>query len=235
MNGEKLPPHDVDAEEAVIGSLLIDGIAIYKIASFLEDSHFYREQNQWLYRVCQSLYQRDEAINQITVAQELDRRGKLEACGGAAYLSQLISVVPTSLDIEHYAQIVYRLAISRRLIEAARRIEAIGYEADPDVDNSLNKAEDVLFRLRHGQSPRDFVHIRQVLDSYFEPPPPPEVEGYTAPITQVLTSYTGLDEFLGGFQRSDLVIVAGRPSMGKTSFALSVAVNAADWQCHQGC
>jgi len=227
VNGEKLPPHDIAAEEAVIGSLLIDGTAIHKIASFLQQSDFYHEPDRWLYGACLALYQRDEAINQITVAQELDRQGKLEGCGGAAYLSHLISRSPTSLDIEHYAQIVYRLAISRRLIVAARQIEAIGYEADPDVDSSLNKAEDVLFRLRHGQSPRDFIHIRQVLDSYFEAPPSPEVEGYAAPITQVLSSFTGLDEFLGGFQRSDLIIVAGRPSMGKTSFALSIAENAA--------
>ena len=179
MSSEKLPPHDIDAEEAVIGSLLIDGTAIYKIATFLQQPDFYHEQNQWLYGACLALYERPEreAINQITVAQELDRQGKLEACGGAAYLSHLISIVPTSLDIEHYAQIVYRLAISRRLIGAARQIEAIGYQADPDVDTSLNKAEDVLFRLRHGQSPRDFVHIRQILDKYFEeaaPGPTPE-------------------------------------------------------------
>jgi replicative DNA helicase len=135
--------------------------------------------------------------------------------------------VPTSLDIEHYAQIVYRLAVSRRLIEAARQVEAIGYEAGPDVDATLNKAEDVLFKLRHGQSPRDFIPIRQVLDKYFEPPPVAEREGYPALITHVLSGFAGLDEFLGGLQRSDLIIVAGRPSMGKTSFALSVASNAA--------
>jgi len=227
--GEKLPPHDVDAEEAVIGSLLIDATAIYKITTFLQEQDFYSEQNRWIYGACLSLYQRPEpaAINQITVAQELDRLGKLEACGGAAYLSHLVSIVPTSLDIEHYAQIVYRLAVSRRLIDAARRIEAIGYEADPDVDASLNKAEDVLFRLRHGQSPRDFIHIRQVLDKYFEAPARPEAEGYIEPIPNVFSGFAGLDDILGGFQRSDLIIVGGRPSMGKTSLVLNIARNAA--------
>ncbi|MEE9520225.1 MAG: DnaB-like helicase C-terminal domain-containing protein, partial [Dehalococcoidales bacterium] len=229
MYGEKLPPHDVDAEEAVIGSLLIDDTAIYKITTFLQEQDFYSEQNRWIYGACLSLYQRPEpaAINQITVAQELDRLGKLEACGGAAYLSHLVSIVPTSLDIEHYAQIVYRLAVSRRLIDAARRIEAIGYEADPDVDASLNKAEDILFRLRHGQSPRDFVHIRQVLDKYFETPARPEAEGYIEPIPNVFSGFAGLDDILGGFQRSDLIIVGGRPSMGKTSLVLNIARNAA--------
>ncbi|HEY92785.1 MAG TPA: replicative DNA helicase [Dehalococcoidia bacterium] len=230
MYGEKLPPHDIDAEQAVIGSLLIDGTAIYKIATFLEKEDFYHEQSQQIYRVCLSLYQHDEAINQITVAQELARQGKLEACGGAAFLSHLISNCPTSLDIEHYAKIVYRLSVMRRLITAANQIAVIGYQADPDVDASLSRAEDVLFRLRHGQSPRDFIHIRQVLDKYFEtaaPAPGAEVEGYVEPIPYVLSDFTGLDEFLGGFQRSDLIIVAGRPSMGKTSLALSIARNAA--------
>ena len=229
MYGEKLPPHDIDAEEAVIGSLLIDGAAIYKIATFLQQEDFYHEQSQWIYGACLSLYEHDEAINQITVAQDLARQEKLEACGGAACLSRLISNCPTSLDIEHYARIVFRLSIMRRLITAARQIAAIGYQADPDVDASLSRAEDVLFRLRHGQSPRDFVHIRQVLDKYFETAAPaPEAEGYPKElISYVLSSFTGLDEFLGGFQRSDLIIIAGRPSMGKTSLALTIARNAA--------
>ncbi|MFC1979375.1 replicative DNA helicase [Chloroflexota bacterium] len=226
MPNEKLPPHDVDAEEAVIGSLLIDGKAIYEVAILLQPEDFYNEQSRWIYQACLSLYERDEAINQITVAQELDRQKKLEACGGAAYLSQLVSIVPTSLDIEHYAQIVFRLSIMRQLITAGDRISYIGYEGDPDVSSALNKAEDVLFRLRHERSSLDFVHIKHVLDKYFEVSSPSEVEGYQ-PISYVLSGFTGLDEFLGGFQRSDLTIVAGRPSMGKTSLALNIARNAA--------
>ncbi|MDO8687820.1 MAG: replicative DNA helicase [Dehalococcoidales bacterium] len=227
MVSERLPPHDIDAEEAVNGSLLIDGKAVYKVAIQLEVEHFYSEPNRWIYQACLSLYQRDEAINQITVAQELDRNGKLEACGGTAYLSHLVSIVPTSLDIENYAQIVYRMAIGRRLIDAARRIEAIGYEVDPEVDASLNRAEDVLYGLRHGQSPRDFVHIRQVLDKYFEATPTQDVEGGVKPIRPTLSGYDGLDGFLDGFQPSDLIILAGRPGMGKTSLILSIARNAA--------
>ncbi len=230
MYGEKLPPHDTNAEEAVLGSLLIDGDAIYKITPMLEQLDFYGEQNSLIYGACLALYQRTEAINQITVAQELARREKLEACGGVAYLSHLISEVPTPLDIEYYAQIVYRLAVMRRLIDSANQIVAIGYQADPDVDRSLSKAEDILFRLRHGQSPRDFVHIRQVLDKYFEETalaPVPGEEGYRGPLPYALSGFIGLDELLGGFQRSDLVIVGGRPSMGKTSLVLNVARNAA--------
>jgi len=226
VNSERLPPHDTDAEEAVIGSLLIDGAAIYKIADFLEDSDFYYEQNQWLYGACLSLYKRDEAINQITVAQELSRQNRLEACGGAAQLSYLISICPTSLDIEHYARIVYRLSVMRQMIIAGDRIAALGYESGPDVEDSLGRAESILFKLRRGQGARDLTHIRQVLDKYFEvattsPEERPEELPY------VLSSFAGLDEFLGGFQRSDLIIVGGRPSMGKTSLALNIARNAA--------
>jgi len=224
--GEKLPPHDTDAEEAVIGSLLIDGTAIYKIATFLQNADFYYEQSQWIYGACLSLYQHNEAVNQITVAQELARQQKLEACGGAAHLSYLISICPTSLDIEHYARIVYRLSVMRQMISAGDHIAAIGYEAGPDVEDSLGRAESILFKLRRGQGARDLTHIRQVLDKYFEAAPTsPEERPEELPY--VLSSYRGLDELLGGFQRSDLVIVGGRPSMGKTSLALSIARNAA--------
>ena len=227
MDNNRLPPHDLDAEEAIIGSLLIDGTAIYKIATLLSKSDFHHERNQWLYEACLGLYERNSAINQITVAQELSRRDRLEAVGGAALLSHLISVSPSPLDIEHYAQIVYRLSIMRGLIGAADQIARVGYEAGPDVDTSLSRAEDILFRLRHGHGERDFVHIRQVLDKYFEVQPPEEEGGVREPIPYVLSNFVGLDEFLGGFQRSDLVIIAGRPSMGKTSLALSIARNVA--------
>jgi replicative DNA helicase len=230
MTSEKLPPHDVDAEEAVLGSLLIDGTAIFKVAPLLvsvdNKSPFYTERHAWIYDACLTLYERDEAINQITVAQELDRQGRLEASGGAAYLSRLIAICPTSLDIEDYAQIVYRLSVMRRLIEAGAQIANIGHRADPNVDTSLNDAEDILFRLRHGRSRRDLTHIRQVLDTYFEATGL-EAEGEGRELPYVLSGFSGLDEFLGGFQRSDLIIVGGRPSMGKTSLALSLARNAA--------
>ena len=222
MANEKLPPHDIDAEEAVIGSLLIDGTAIYKIATLLNSSDFYSERGQWIYGACLSLYQNNEAINQITVAQELARQEKLEACGGAAYLSHLISICPSPIDVEDYARIVYRLSVMRQLIYAAAKIESIGYQADPDVDASLSQAEDILFRLHHGESLQDFVHIRQVLDKYFESTAP-GTEGHAGPSPHIISGFNGLDELLGGFQPSDLIIVAGRPSMGKTSLAINIA------------
>jgi len=226
VNDVRLPPNDNDAEEAVIGSLLIDGTAIYQVADFLQPVDFYYEQNQWLYDACMILFRRDEAINQITLAQELSREGRLEACGGAARLSYLISVCPTSLDIVHYGRIVYRLSIMRQLINAGDRISAVGYESGPDVEDSLAEAESILFKLRRGQSGGDLTHIRQVLDKYFEIAPT-NLDEKAERLPFVRSGFAGLDEFLGGFQRADLVIVAGRPSMGKTSLALNIARNAA--------
>ncbi len=226
MADERLPPRDLDAEEAVVGSLLIDGSSIYRVASMLESIDFYHDQCRLLYSACLSLYQRNEAIDQITVAQELERQEKLAVCGGVAYLSHLIAMVPTSLDVEHYAQIVSRLAVSRRLIQASAQIEAIGYEANPNVDDSLNRAEDILFRLRHGQSARDFVPIQDILNKYLESTPEPP-EGEAKPIKRITTGFASLDDLLGGLGRSDLIIVAGRPAMGKSSLALNIATNAA--------
>jgi replicative DNA helicase len=224
---EKIPPHDIDAEESVIGSLLIDGTAIFKITTNLQAADFYSERNMLAYEACQSLFQRNESINQITVAQELARQGKLETCGGASYLSHLISICPTSVDIDAYAQIVYRLGMMRRLIYAAGQISDIGYQANPDTETSLSKAEDILFRLRHGQT-QDFLHIRQILDKYFEPEELPAGEvGTDGNLHGLYSGFNGLDEILGGLQRSDLIILAARPSMGKTSLALNIARNAA--------
>ncbi len=225
MNDVKLPPNDNDAEEAVIGSLLIDGTSIFQIADFLQSSDFYFEQNRLLFEAAMALYQRDEAINNVTLAQELSRQGKLETIGGAARLSYLVSVPATSLDIEHYARIVYRLSIMRQLITAGDRISAIGYESAPDVEEGLAKAEGILFRLRRGGGTNDLTHIREVLDKYFEVTPPSEEHPERLPY--VPSGFAGLDDLLNGLQRSDLIIVAGRPSMGKTSLALNIARNAA--------
>jgi replicative DNA helicase len=232
VNDVRLPPSDNDAEEAVIGSLLIDGSSVFQIADFLQPVDFYFERNQQLFEACLALYQRDEAIDQVTLAQELSRQGRLEACGGTGHLSYLVSIVPTSLDIIEHARIVYRLSVMRQLIIAGGRIAAVGYEVGPDVEESLAKAEGILFRLRRGGGTGDLTHIRQVLDKYFEVAPEASA---TQPerLPYVLSGFVGLDEFLAGFQRADLIIVAGRPSMGKTSLALNIARNAA--VTHRAC
>ncbi len=224
MFEERLPPHDIEAEENVLGSLLIDGEAIHKIASLLKPEDFYREKNLWVYEACFSLYERNEVIDQVTVAHELGRRGRLEAVGGAAYLSHLVSIVATSVHIEHYARIVHRTSVMRRLINSAAQIAAIGYEAGPDIDAALGRAEDILLRLRRGESHRDFVHIRHVLDRYFEES---ELALPAMESRVVRTGFPALDEILGGLQHSDMIVLAARPSLGKTSLALGIARHAA--------
>jgi replicative DNA helicase len=225
MISDNLPPHDIEAEKAVLGSMLIDSEGIFKIATFLAPEDFFNPENQLVYEACFNLYQRNEGINQITVARELVQKERLEEVGGATYLSHLVSTVPTSLHIEYYAQIVSRLAIMRRLISAGSQITALGYEADAEVDVALSRAEDVLFKVRQRRSRQDFVLIRQVLGQYFEEAGPTQSKGEEIP--HILTSFVAVDDFLGGLQRSDLVVLAARPSVGKTSLALNIARNTA--------
>ncbi|MCH8346738.1 MAG: replicative DNA helicase [Chloroflexi bacterium] len=227
MYAEKLPPHDIEAEEAVIGSLVIDGDALLKITSFLKPDDFYRDRNRWCFQASMSLFQRGEAIDQATLAHELARLEHLEEAGGMAFLSHLASTVPTPLHIEHYARIVQRSSVSRQLIHAAEEIAAIGFEEPIDHEASLGRAEDVLLRIRSGRSTQDFVHIREVLDRYLQEELTPlgmPLERGMAPIP---TEFPEMDGLLGGLQRSDLVILAARPSLGKSSLALTIARNAA--------
>ena len=221
-----MPPHDIEAEEAVIGSLLIDPDAILRVQPSLTADDFLSETNRAIYQACVSLYQRNDVINQITVAHELMRQDKLEQVGGAAFLSHLIGNVPTSLHAEYYAQIVSNTAMMRRLIAAAGQIEALGYEGSPDIEASLNKAEDILFKVRMRRETRDFVLIRDALGRYFEETGPPTAER-EGEVTSVRTGFAALDDFLGGLQKSDLVVLAARPSLGKTSLALNIARTAA--------
>lgn len=232
MISEKLPPHDVEAEEAVVGSLLIDGDAILEINTFLRAEDFFTQQNRWVYEACRSIYERNEGIDQITVAHELAQRGKLEEVGGASYLSQLISQVPTSLNIEYYARIVSRLSLMRRLINAAHRIAAIGYEAEPDVAKVINDAENVLLKVTEQHVRGDLVPLRNILTRYFEetelvPDREEREEAKDKKKEYILTGFPVLDNVLIGLQRSALVILAARPSIGKTSLALNIARNAA--------
>ena len=226
MYAERLPPHDIDAEDSVLGSLLINGDAMPEVAPLLNPEDFYRESNRWCYKACLGLYDRGVAIDQVSVENELSRLEKLTSAGGAAYLSQLISVVPTSAHIEHYARIVHRMAMMRRIIESAGQISKIGYEAGPDEDEALSKAEDILFQLRSGQGSRDFVHIKDVMGEFFEEGGF-ERENGEGPLSVALTGFHNLDTLLGGLHRSDLIVLAARPSLGKSSLALNIARTAA--------
>lgn len=226
MYVERVPPHDEAAEEAILGSILIDGDAILQVAPFLRPEDFYRERNRWTYDACLALFQRGEAINQVTISHELAGQDKLETAGGPSFLSHLVASVPTSVHAEHYAQIVSRTATMRNLINAAIHITALGYEQDADLDGTLRQAEDLLFRVRSRRQSRDFVPLREVLDRYLEESAASQTptERGAGPIP---TGFADLDELLGRLQRSDLIILAARPSLGKSALALDIARNAA--------
>ena len=227
MYAERLPPHDVDAEESVIGSILIDGDSLNKVTPFLKSSDFYAEKSRWCYESAVALVERGEPIDQVSLAHELALHERLEGVGGTDYLGHLVMVVPTSVHIEHYGQIVRHTSIMRQLIRVGGDIAAIGYEGGPDPDESLSKAEDLLFRVRSGRGTSDFTHIRDVLDTYIE-----ESSALHDPefshLSPIPTGFADFDKLLaGGLQRSDLVIVAARPSLGKSTLAFNMARYAA--------
>ena len=226
MYAEKLLPHDIEAEEAVVGSLLIDGDCFLRISSLIKPQDFYRERNQVCFTAASALFERNEVIDQVTLARELDRINQLDAVGGMAYLSHLVSVTPTSAHSEHYAHLVVRTSTMRTLIDAASRISAMGYEDTADVDVTLRQAEDILFSVRSGQVERGFIPLRQIYDQYLEDRATivdPSVDGGPP----LVTGYNDIDELLGGLQRSDLIILGARPAMGKSSLMLNVSLSAA--------
>tara|TARA_B110000438_G_C15811318_1_gene649789 strand:+ start:726 stop:2111 length:1386 start_codon:yes stop_codon:yes gene_type:complete len=221
---DKLFPHDISAEESVIGSLLLDGLSFTKIASYLEPEHFYLESNKVIFEIARDLFNRQEPINQISVAHELETQEKLEDVGGRSYLAKVVNVVPTSVHIKHYANLVRRTATMRTLINAAENISDIGFDNDPDIENALSKAEDIIYSIRNDQPSRDFVPLRETLTPYLETSSSSLTDSENQPIN---SGFKLLDDLLGGLQRSDMLVLAARPSVGKSMFALNLAINAA--------
>ena len=228
MYQDRLPPHDIHAEEAVIGSILIDGEMLSRVIPILRPEDFYGEKNKWCYEAFRALNSRGEAINQVTAAHELSLSDRLEEIGGSAYLTHLLLVVPTSAHIEHYARIVQRASLMRQLIDVGGRIAGIGYDADSDSDAALASAEDLLYRIRAGRGSGDFVHIREVLDAYMVDRNQMHGPDAAAHISPVPSGFIGIDNLLGnGMQRSDMIVLAARPSLGKSTLAFNIARSAA--------
>ena len=229
MVSDRLQPHDIGAEESVIGSILIDGESIARVTSTLRPTDFYSQRNRKCYEACLALYDTNRAIDQVSVAYEIStEEGALEQIGGAEYLARLVSNVPTSIHIEHYAQIVRGTSILRHVIRAGGEVSELGYEGGADVEDVLDKAEEVVFGIRSGRSDKGFTHIREYMDKYME-----EAGALYDPsrvsLSPVITGFPSLDELLGGgMQRSDLIILAARPSLGKSALALNMARNASE-------
>ncbi|HEY7973818.1 MAG TPA: replicative DNA helicase, partial [Ktedonobacterales bacterium] len=223
MAMEKLLPQNVEAEAGVLGSLLIDPDAMAQIADFLRPDDFYREAHRVIYQAISDLYETRTPADLITLTDELQRRGKLDEVGGASYVSSLANQVPTSANIESYARIVERTAILRRLIHAAGQIAGIAYN-EPDANVALDQAEKLIFNVSQRISHAEFEHIRDTLLAYLDKLG--HLHAQRGDIVGVATGFTDLDKITGGLQRSDLIILAARPAVGKTALALSAAHNA---------
>ena len=222
---ERPVPYNLEAEEAVLGSLLIDRDAVIKIAPFLKPIDFYRETNGWVYETILELYHRREPSDVVLLAGELERQGKLEQVGGYAYLFHLVNATPTAVHVEYYAHKVEDAAVRRRLITGGGQIAALGYEENVDLPLTLDKAEQILFAVTQRLLNQDFTSLRDILESYFDRME--LVHEHKGTVVGVPAGFHDLDELTGGLQKSDLIIVAARPATGKTSFILSVAHNAA--------
>lgn len=226
MDTNRLPPHSLEAEQAVNGSLLLNGSILGRISSMLRPEDFLSERDRLIYSACLSLDDRNESIDITTVADELAREGVLEKAGGNAYLNQILASVPSSFNAEDYARDVFRNSISRQLIEAAQQISEIGYDNDPDTSNAISRAEDVIYKIRQDRGASDFKPVSRIIKELSEE----ELarENVDTALERIPSGLNGLDNFIiGGFSRADLVILAGRTSMGKTSLALNIARNAA--------
>ncbi|MBI3312594.1 MAG: replicative DNA helicase [Candidatus Omnitrophica bacterium] len=222
---ERLPPQNLEAEMAVLGSMLLEEEALVAAAEVLEEAAFYKDAHRKIFSAILTLYQQQVAVDLVTLTDELKRREVLEEIGGPSYLATLTSVVPTSANVEHYCQIVKAKAILRSLIKAATRIASECYEEAGAPDLLLDRAEASIFDIASSKIRQDAVSVKELIKSSIE-----TIDALyqrKGVITGLATGFSELDQMLAGLQQADLIIVAGRPAMGKSSFALSVAEYAA--------
>jgi replicative DNA helicase len=222
---DKLAPQAVEAEQSVLGSILIDADAVLRVADFLRPVDFYRQQHADIYEAMLALHGQREPIDLVTLGDELKRRDRLDEIGGPAYLTTLMNAVPTAVHAEHYGRIVERKAVLRNLIGAAGRIAAVGYEEANDAEVAIDRAESILFEISQRRTEGGFESLSILLGQAYDRLE--YLHEHRGQILGVPTGLSQLDAVLGGLQPSDLVILAARPSVGKSSFALNVAQHAA--------
>ncbi len=225
MSIDRLPPQSIEAEQSVLGALLIDKDAVIEVADFLRSEDFYRGHHGTIYSAVLDLYERREPVDLVTVSEVLERRGQLDAIGGSAYLTSLINLTPTAVNSVHYGRIVERKAVLRNLISAAGRIAGIGYEDGSDVSEAVDRAEQELFSVSQKRVEAGFSPLKSLLHAAYDRLD--YLHQHKGEISGVRTGFKDLDALTTGLQRSDLVIVAARPSIGKTSLALNIAEHAA--------
>lgn len=227
MSGEMLmdrvPPQNIEAEQAVLGAILLDSDALVMAMERVSSDDFYRGSHQRIFEAMIELAQEDEPVDLITLTARLQNKQELEEAGGVTYLSELANAVPTAANVDYYAQIVEEKSMLRRLIRTATQIVSNGYASSEDVGLMLNDAEQRILEISQRRSSSGFVSIRDVLMEVFE-----RVEflySHKGGTTGIPSGFHDLDKMTSGFQRSDLIIVAARPSVGKTAFALNIAQN----------
>ncbi|HNP70362.1 MAG TPA: replicative DNA helicase [Kouleothrix sp.] len=206
-------PHNIEAEKATLGSILLNREAIVAVAPWLVAEFFYMERHAQIYEAMLACYNARIPPDTRTVSEELRRRDRLEAVGGVAYLSDLVDTVPTSYHVEYYARIIERTALLRKLISAGGKIAALGYNEQEELEDTLDKAEQTLFDISQRRATQDFVPISQVIDSYYEQIN--YLQEHRGEVVGVPSGFRDLDEITGGLQQSDLIILAARPSVGK--------------------
>ena len=218
-------PKNIEAEEALLGSLLIDPDVMSHVANLVEPDDFYLARHGEIYDVIRTLYDQGDPVDFVTVTENLERRGKLEEVGGHSYISSLVNTVPTAINAYQYAQIVQEKSTLRHLISAAGDIARKAYDEEQDVGDVVNEAEKLIFAIAERRLEQDLVAITDVVPHVMD-----DIRVLMERRGEVLgvpSGYKMLDKLLGGFQKSDLVILAARPGMGKTSLALNIALHAA--------
>ncbi|NPV40486.1 MAG: replicative DNA helicase [Anaerolineae bacterium] len=218
-------PHNRQAEEAVLGSVLINPESYFDVAQVLDADYFYIIRNRWIWEVFTHLHENRIPIDILTLSEELENRGQLEEIGGQAYLMMLINQTPSSLNAAAYAHIVEETSVRRRMLAAANEMAKLAYQEEKPVEDIINSAEKSIFDLSERRIRRDLQPIQNVIDEYYDRVS--MLSQRSDEIFGVPTGLTDLDKLLGGLQRSDLLIIAGRPGTGKTGFLLTIAKNAA--------
>lgn len=217
----KIPPQNIEAEQSVLGALLIDKEAIIRVADALRPEDFYKDTHQRIYEAMLEVYAQREPIDVVALANRLKEKKMLEIIGGRGYLMELTNSVPTSSHVSHYASIVQRKATLRRLISAASDITGYGFREEEDVERILDRAEQSLFQVSQRFLKQGFIPIRDVLTDAFDRID--ELHKNTGQLRGIPTGFPDIDNLLAGLQKSDLIVLAARPSVGKTSLALDIA------------
>ncbi len=225
MSIDRLPPQSIEAEQSVLGALLIDKDAVIEVAELLHAEDFYRQHHGTVYAAVLDLYERREPVDIVTVSEVLERQGRLDEIGGAAYLTSLINLTPTAVNAVHYARIVERKSVLRNLISAAGKIAGLGYQEDGDIGEVIDRAESELFAVSEKRVGSGFAPLKSLLHSAYDRLD--YLHQHKGEISGIRTGFADLDTLTTGLQKSDLVLVAARPSIGKTSLALNFAEHAA--------